>query len=147
MKICIINGPNLNLLTKRSEENYGSISLEELNQKIRNEFPEVNFHFFQSNIEGEIIEQIQKCSKEYDGLIINPGGYSHTSVAIRDALEICTIPKIEVHLSNVAARESFRHNMITASVCNGYIAGLKEFSYIGGIFTLFRIIKTKNCNK
>jgi len=147
MNICVLNGPNLNLLNKREEEKYGNLSLEEINKKIASEFPEISFSFFQSNIEGEIIEQIQKCSESCDGLIINPGGYSHTSVAIRDALEICRIPKIEVHLSNIAAREHFRHNMITASVCNGYISGLKEYSYIGAVFTLIQILKSCKSRK
>lgn len=143
MKIVIINGPNLNLLGERDSTQYGRLNLDDINLKIEEEFPETDFFFFQSNIEGEIIDKIQMSTTVFDGMIINPGGYAHTSVAIRDALETCSIPKIEVHLSNVASREEFRHNMITASVCNGYIAGLKELSYISAVFALKKIINEK----
>lgn len=143
MKIVIINGPNLNLLGERDSTQYGRLNLDDINLKIEEEFPETDFFFFQSNIEGEIIDKIQMSTTVFDGMIINPGGYAHTSVAIRDALETCSIPKIEVHLSNVASREEFRHNMITASVCNGYIAGLKELSYISAVFALMKIINEK----
>ncbi|HPI37350.1 MAG TPA: type II 3-dehydroquinate dehydratase [Ignavibacteriaceae bacterium] len=143
MKIVIINGPNLNLLGERDSTQYGRLNLDDINLKIEEEFPETDFFFFQSNIEGEIINKIQMSTTVFDGMIINPGGYAHTSVAIRDALETCSIPKIEVHLSNIASREEFRHNMITASVCNGYIAGLKELSYISAVFALKKIINEK----
>ena len=141
MKILIINGPNLNLLGKRSEKDYGNLTLDELNAKIKNEFSEYIFTFFQSNIEGEIINEIQNAATKYDGLVINPGGYSHTSVAIRDALEICQIPKIEVHLSNIANREEFRRISITAANCNGYLSGFKEYSYFAAIYLLKKIQK------
>ena len=143
MKIVIINGPNLNLLGERDSTQYGRLNLDDINLKIEEEFPETDLFFFQSNIEGEIINKIQMSTTVFDGMIINPGGYAHTSVAIRDALETCSIPKIEVHLSNIASREEFRHNMITASVCNGYIAGLKELSYISAVFALKKIINEK----
>ena len=136
MKILIINGPNLNLLGERPDEFYGSNSINDLEKHIKKEFSQHNFEFFQSNLEGEIIDRIQGASKLFSGLIINPGGYSHTSVAIRDALELVTIPKIEVHLSNLAKRESFRHTMLTASNCDGYISGFGEKSYMAAIYLL-----------
>jgi 3-dehydroquinate dehydratase-2 len=136
MKILIINGPNLNILEKRPMETYGTFPQEEIEEMLKNEFPHNQFEFFQSNLEGELIEKIQKAPNTFNGLIINPGGYSHTSVAIKDALEICSIPKIEVHLSNLATRENFRHTMLTASSCDGYIVGFREKSYIGAVFLL-----------
>lgn len=142
MKILIINGPNLNVLEKRPSKNYGAVPQHEIEKILRNEFPQYKFEFFQSNHEGELIEKIQNASDLFDGLIINPGGYSHTSVAIKDALEICSIPKIEVHLSNLAMRENFRHTMLTASSCDGYISGFREKSYIGAVF-LMSLIKSQ----
>ena len=139
MKILILNGPNLNILDKRPKEQYGSLSLHRIEEIIRNEFPKHQFEFFQSNHEGELIEKIQSASSTFDGLVINPGGYSHTSVAIRDALEICSIPKIEVHISNLANRENFRHSMVTASSCDGYISGFREKSYMAAIYLLEKI--------
>ena len=140
MKILILNGPNLNLLEKRPVENYGALNLYQIEEIIQKEYPNHQFEFFQSNLEGELIDKIQTANKSFDGLIINPGGYSHTSVAIRDALEICSIPKIEVHISNLASREDFRHTMLTASSCDGYISGFREKSYLGAIYLLEKII-------
>jgi len=140
MKVLILNGPNLNLLDKRTDEHYGSLSLNEIEVEVIKEFPDHQFEFFHSNHEGELINKIQSAFKSFDGLIINPGGYSHTSVAIKDALEICSIPKIEVHLSNLASRETFRHNMLTASSCNGYISGFREKSYLAAVYLLEKII-------
>jgi len=140
MKILILNGPNLNLLDKRPVENYGALTLSRIEGTIRKEFSDYQFEFFQSNHEGELIDKIQTANKSFDGLIINPGGYSHTSVAIKDALEICSIPKIEVHISNLASREDFRHTMLTASSCDGYISGFGEKSYVGAIYILEKIL-------
>jgi 3-dehydroquinate dehydratase-2 len=140
MKILILNGPNLNLLEKRPVENYGALNLFQIEEIIQKEYPNHQFEFFQSNHEGELIDKIQTAHKSFDGLIINPGGYAHTSVAIRDALEICSIPKIEVHITNLASREEFRHTMLTASSCDGYISGLREKSYLGAIYLLEKII-------
>ena len=140
MKILVLNGPNLNLLDKRPAENYGALTLSQIEETIRKEFPDYQFDFFQSNHEGELINKIQTADKSFDGLIINPGGYSHTSVAIKDALEICSIPKIEVHISNLASRESFRHTMLTASSCDGYISGFGKKSYVGAIYILEKIL-------
>ena len=139
MKILILNGPNLNLLDQRPDEHYGSLSLQKLEEIIRNEFPKNQFEFFQSNHEGELVDKIQSAIKEFEGLVINPGGYSHTSVAIKDALEICTIPKIEVHISNLANRENFRQSLVTASSCDGYISGFREKSYTAAIYLLEKI--------
>ena len=143
MKILLLNGPNLNLLDKRPTEHYGSLSLKNLEKIIKKEFPNHKFDFFQSNLEGELINKIQSATGAYDGLVFNPGGYSHTSVAIKDALEICTIPKIEVHISNIAKRESFRHSLLTASSCDGYISGFRENSYLAAIYILENISSSK----
>jgi len=143
MKILVLNGPNLNMLEKRPQIDYGSFSLNEIEEIIIKEFPSHQFEFFQSNHEGELIDKIQSAQNLFDGLILNPGGYSHTSVAIKDALEICTIPKIEVHISNLASRENFRHNMLTASRCDGYICGFREKSYLGAVYLLDKIISSK----
>lgn len=140
MKILIINGPNINLLEHRPEAEYGALSLKEIEEMIKKEFQDHQIEFFQSNHEGELIDKIQSASKSVDGLILNPGGYSHTSVAIRDALELCPIPKIEVHLSNLASRENFRHNMLTASKCDGYISGFRVNSYLAALFLLEKLI-------
>jgi 3-dehydroquinate dehydratase-2 len=141
MKILLLNGPNLNLLKRRSVETYGSLSLKQVEETIITEFPNHKFEFFQSNHEGELIEQIQTAQKTFDCLIINPGGYAHTSVAIKDALEICTIPKVEVHISNLASRENFRNVMLTASSCDGYISGFREKGYLAAVYLLEKLIK------
>lgn len=143
MKVLIINGPNLNFLDKREQDHYGEMSLPEMERLIRNEFPEIEFTFYQSNIEGEIITRIQEADKLFNGIIINPGGYAHTSVAILDALALCKIPKVEVHLSNLSKREDFRQTSLTARNCNGYVSGLKEISYLAGIYSLIQIIKSR----
>lgn len=143
MKILILNGPNLNLLDKRPDEHYGSLSLNEIEVEVIKEFPEHQFEFFHSNHEGELIDKIQAASsKSFSGLIINPGGYSHTSVSIKDALDICSIPKIEVHLSNLASRETFRNNMLTASSCDGYISGFREKGYLAAIYLLEKLVSS-----
>lgn len=142
MKILILNGPNLNILDQRPVKHYGSLSLNKIEEGIQNKFPGHNFEFFQSNLEGELIDKIQSADKNFDGLIINPGGYSHTSVAIKDALEICSIPKIEVHISNLATRENFRQSLLTASSCNGYISGFREKSYIAAVYLLDQIVSS-----
>ncbi|MBU1098523.1 MAG: 3-dehydroquinate dehydratase [Bacteroidetes bacterium] len=139
MKILIINGPNLNLLGARDKTSYGIETLQSINTELINEFPEHDFVFFQSNLEGELIDEIQKSSNVFDGLIINPGGYSHTSVAIRDALEVCNIKKIEVHLSNISDREDFRSKSITAARTNGYISGFKKYSYFAAVYLIAKI--------
>ncbi|MFA7288820.1 MAG: type II 3-dehydroquinate dehydratase [Melioribacteraceae bacterium] len=141
MKIIVINGPNLNMLHLRDPKLYGSFDLDMIGKLIKNEFPDIQFEFYQSNYEGEIVELIQNSGAYFDGLLINPGGYAHTSVAIRDALELCTLPKVEVHLSNLSGRDDFRQTLLTAPKCNGYISGFNELSYIGGIFILKKLIR------
>ncbi|MBI2416540.1 MAG: 3-dehydroquinate dehydratase [Ignavibacteriales bacterium] len=143
MKILVLNGPNLNLLKKRDPGQYGKMSLEEIEQKLVASFPEFLFTFKQSNSEAEIIEAIQNASASFSGLIINPAAYSHYSFAIRDALELCSIPKIEVHLSNIFAREEFRNVSVTAAVCLGVISGLKENSYLAAAYTLKCMLERK----
>jgi 3-dehydroquinate dehydratase-2 len=124
MKIAIINGPNLNLLGTREPEVYGSKTFEQYFGELKTLFPAVEFSYYQSNIEGELIDQLQKVGFSYDGIIINPGGYTHTSVAIGDAIAAITTPVIEVHISNVHAREEFRHLSHVSARAKGTIAGL-----------------------
>jgi 3-dehydroquinate dehydratase-2 len=124
MRIVVINGPNLNLLGSREVQVYGEKSLTFLEQILVQNYPSITFHFHQSNHEGELIDVIQSCIESQIPIIINPGGYSHTSVAIHDALINVKSPKIEVHISNIHQREAFRHHSITASACDGVIAGL-----------------------
>ena len=123
MKLIIINGPNLNLLGKREPEVYGNESFESYFEKLKKRFLDVELFYFQSNIEGEIVDKIQEVGFSYDGIIINAGGYSHTSVAIRDALAAVTTPAVEVHISNVFAREEFRHTLLLAPVCRACVTG------------------------
>ena len=139
MKILVLNGPNLNKLGERDKNQYGSFTLNDIEQTLKDEYKEDTFEFFQSNHEGELIDIIAGAPEAFDGIIINPGGYAHTSVAIRDALEICKIPKIEVHISNLAGRDDFRQQLITAPKCNGYISGFKIDGYIAAVFLLRRI--------
>lgn len=141
MKILVINGPNLNLLSKRDEMKYSSLSLDQIIKLLIQEFSSMKFESFQSNIEGEIVTKIQDAENEFDGMMINPGGYAHTSVAIMDALEICKIPKVEVHLSHLANREDFRQTLLTAKNTNGYISGFKENSYLAAAYLLQKLIK------
>lgn len=141
MKILVINGPNLNNLGKRDKSHYGNLSLEGIEKLLNKEFPENEFSFYQSNSEGEIINKIQEAEEKFNGIIINPGGYAHTSVAIRDALAEVKLPKVEVHLSHLVNRENFRQNLITASGCDGYISGFKEKGYSAAVFLLQKIKK------
>ena len=140
MKILVINGPNLNMLPMRDKSKYSFLSIEQIIKLLEKEFPTIFFSSFQSNLEGELVSKIQDADKEYQGLIINPGGYSHTSIAIMDALEICKIPKIEVHLSHLANREEYRQNLLTAKSTNGYISGFKENSYLAAAYLLTKLI-------
>ncbi len=137
-KFLIINGPNLNMLGKREPEVYGSESLDEIakwtEQKL---LGQASLEWFQSNIEGEIVSRIQHAhSENFDALVINPGGYAHTSVAIHDALKILKIPVIEVHLSQVYKREEFRHTLLTAKACSAIMSGLGKQSYYVAISSL-----------
>jgi len=124
MKIRIINGPNLNLLGKREPEIYGSLGFEEYLPTLKANFPDLEVDYFQSNIEGELINSIHEAGFTYDGIILNAGAYTHTSVAIGDAVAAITTPVIEVHISNVFTRETFRHHSFIAPHSKGIIAGL-----------------------
>lgn len=129
MKIQIINGPNLNLLGVREPEVYGQSGFSEYLNRLRSYFPGIEIDYFQSNIEGELINKIQEAGFGSDGIILNAGGYTHTSVAIRDAIKAVPAPVVEVHISNVHAREEFRHQSMLTAVCAGVIAGFGLDSY------------------
>ena len=135
MNILVINGPNLNMLGKRPKEHYGSLTLDEINDlMIKNKSADMNLEFFQSNSEGDIVTKIQDAVlNSLDAIIINPGAYTHTSVAIHDALEMFNGEKIEVHLSNVDDREDFRRINFVRSVCTKTFSGKKEGSYLDAI--------------
>jgi 3-dehydroquinate dehydratase-2 len=124
LKIIIINGPNLNLLGKREPEIYGSTSFEEFFGTLTTKFPEIELHYYQSNIEGEIIDKIHEVGFSFDAILLNAGGYTHTSVAISDAIAGVKTPVLEVHISNIYKREEFRHKSIITKECVGMISGL-----------------------
>ena len=129
-KIAIINGPNLNLTGRREPEVYGTMTMEELVEELRRRFPDIGLSYFQSNVEGELINEIQLRGFAADGLIVNLGGYSHTSVALRDAIAAVPAPAIEVHISNIFAREEYRHHSLVTSACRGMVCGLGLQGYI-----------------
>ena len=142
MKISIINGPNLNLLGRREPGIYGKTSFEDYLTELRSRYPDIDFDYFQSNIEGEIIDEIQIKGFSSDGIIINAGGYTHTSVAIGDAIASVKTPVIEVHISNIAAREEFRHKSLIARSCAGSVIGLGLDSYRLGVEALIEKHRT-----
>jgi 3-dehydroquinate dehydratase-2 len=129
MKIAILNGPNLNLLGKREPEVYGTQTFEDYFELLKNKFPQIELSYFQSNIEGELIGKIQDLGFDYDGIILNAGAYTHTSVGIGDAIKAITTPVIEVHISNTYARESFRHQSYISGNAKGVILGFGLKSY------------------
>lgn len=133
MRIAIINGPNLNLLGKREPGIYGNTSFEAYYETLRAQFPDVNFSYYQSNVEGELINHLHEVGFSADGILLNAGGYTHTSVAIRDAIAGIKTPVIEVHISNVYAREEFRHTSLIAPKCVGSICGLGMQGYALGV--------------
>ncbi|MBN3520650.1 type II 3-dehydroquinate dehydratase [Algoriphagus lutimaris] len=133
MKILIINGPNLNLLGKREPEVYGSTSFEEYFETLKAMFPEIQLEYYQSNVEGELINKIHEVGFSYDAILLNAGGYTHTSVAISDAIAGVTTPTLEVHISNIYKREEFRHKSIISKSCIGMISGLGLKGYELGI--------------
>jgi len=142
MKLFVLNGPNLNMLGKRDERQYGSDTLEDIEDMLIEAFPDHEMTFFQSNVEGELVNAIQSLvdgDSEFDGLIANFGGYTHTSVAIRDALELLEIPVVEVHLSNIHAREEFRSKSITGEMADGIITGFGKHSYLLGVYAMERL--------
>ena len=130
MKLSIINGPNLNLIGTREPGVYGSESFEHFFQKLRKEYEMIDFDYFQSNVEGELINEIQESAKHMDGIILNAGGYTHTSVAIGDAIAAVKVPVVEVHISNVEAREEFRKLSHISAKCVGTISGFGLKSYL-----------------
>ncbi len=129
MKIQIINGPNLNLLGKREPGIYGNKGFETFFEVLKDKYPNIEFHYFQSNVEGEIINQLHQVGFSFDGVVLNAGAYTHTSVAIADAIAGIKTPVIEVHISNVYAREEFRHHSMLAKNCKGIITGFGLQSY------------------
>ncbi len=142
MKILLINGPNLNLLGIREQSIYGNKSFDSYFQTLRNEFPDLDLEYYQSNIEGELINKIHERGFTIDGIIINAGAYTHTSVAIRDAISGVKTPVVEVHISNILTRESFRHESLIGPVCIGSIMGFGLDSYRLGIEAIKRYIKS-----
>ena len=145
-KIIIINGPNLNLLGEREQSQYGSITFDDLKKKCIEKSKElkIDAEFFQSNVEGEIVSKIQDARKKFDGMIINAAAFTHTSVAIRDALDLFKKPIIELHLSNIFKREEFRHKSLISGVVTGGIFGLGAEGYILAIISLQKTLKNEN---
>ncbi len=145
-KIIIINGPNLNLLGEREQSQYGSESFEQLKEKCLKKSKEIDLdvRFTQSNLEGEIVNIIQEARKEYSGIIINAAGFTHTSVAIRDALSLFKKPIIELHISNIYKREEFRHKSLISDIATGGIFGLGTEGYILAIISIQKIIENEN---
>ena len=145
-KIIIINGPNLNLLGEREQSQYGSITFNELKEKCINKSKELDLsiEFAQSNIEGEIVNMIQDSRKKFDGMIINAAAFTHTSIAIRDALSVFKKPIIELHLSNIYKREEFRHKSLISDIVTGGIFGLSDEGYILAIIAMQKLLKNEN---
>ena len=145
-KIIILNGPNLNLLGEREKNQYGSFTLKDI-EKSCSEYSSTNnikLSFFQSNIEGELVDKIQNSRLDQDGLIINAGGYTHTSIAIHDALKILKIPIIELHISNIYNREEFRHKSLISKVARGVICGFGANGYIMSLNAMSKFLKNEN---
>lgn len=138
MKIIIINGPNLNLLGKREPHIYGSLSFQDYLGQLKTSFPNLDIEYYQSNIEGELIDKIHQVGFSYDGIILNAGAYTHTSIALADAISGITTKVIEVHISNTFAREEFRHHSYLSKVCQGVIVGfgLKSYNLALSYFTM-----------
>jgi len=141
MKLQIINGPNLNLLGSREPDVYGKTGFDAFMTGLEKLFPGISFSSYQSNIEGEIVNMIQECREHCDGIIINPGGYTHTSVAIADAIAAIKTPVIEVHITNLLSRENFRHTSLTGRYCRGTIMGLGLDGYRLAVEALIDILK------
>ena len=142
MKIAVIQGPNLNMLGVREQNIYGPMSLDQIHEQMKGTASQngIELEFSQSNLEGEIIDKIQECLGEVDGIIINPAAYTHTSIAIRDALAAVALPTVEVHISNIYKREEFRQKSITAASSTGVIAGFGPFGYHLALISLTQIL-------
>ena len=142
MKIAVIQGPNLNMLGIREQHIYGSMSLEQIHEQLKKAAEQngIEVEFFQSNFEGEIVDRIQECLGTVDGIMINPAAYSHTSIAIKDALSAVSMPVVEVHISNIYKREEFRQKSITAGASTGVISGFGPFGYHMGLIALMQIV-------
>lgn len=143
MKILVIQGPNLNLLGHRDPRIYGPLTLDQIHDNMRAFASQNNItlEFFQSNFEGEMIDKLQECvGGEFDGVLINPAAYAHTSIALADAIMACGVPVVEVHISNIFAREDYRHKSYTGAVCAGVITGFGAYGYHVGLISLGQII-------
>lgn len=141
MKLLILNGPNLNLQGRRDTEVYGTGTFETLLDELKTRYPQVEFGYFQSNREGELIDTVQEAEGRYDGVVLNAGGYTHTSVALRDAVAAVSVPVVEVHISSILAREEFRHVSLLAPVAVGSIMGFGLDSYKLGVEALRMQVK------
>ena len=137
MKILIINGPNLNLLGTREPQHYGTGTMDSVLDALKSQYPDMQFDYYQSNVEGFLIDRLHKTLEEpCDGVVLNAGGYTHTSVALRDAIAAIKVPVVEVHISNVHSREEFRHRSLISAVCKGVICGFGLDSYRLGVEAL-----------
>lgn len=145
MKILVLNGPNLNLLGIREKEHYGAVSLSEIEKKLKQKAKnlKVSLEFFQTNYEGALVEKIQKAKGKFDGILINPAAFTHTSVALRDALLAVGIPFVEVHLSNIYKREEFRQHSLLSDLAIGVISGFGALSYALGLDALWESLKAQ----
>jgi len=145
MKILVLNGPNLNLLGERDKSQYGTATLSDIENLLKESFPDLNFIFLQSNHEGDLVEAVQSArTGTIDAIVANWGGFTHSSVAIHDALELLNIPKVEVHLSNIHAREEFRERSVTGKAMDGIITGFGADSYLLGVDAALKLLKRKN---
>ncbi|RLA81963.1 MAG: type II 3-dehydroquinate dehydratase [Epsilonproteobacteria bacterium] len=149
MKIAVIQGPNLNMLGIREQNIYGPMTLDQIHDQMKGSADQngVELEFFQSNLEGEIIDKIQECLGTVDGIIINPAAYSHTSIAIADAISAVALPVVEVHISNIYKREEFRQTSITAKASLGIITGFGPFGYHMGLIALMQILNEMKANE
>lgn len=138
-RILIVNGPNLNLLGSREPEVYGRQTMDDCLAVLRQQYPALTVDYYQSNVEGELINRLQAAAGEVDGILINAGGYSHTSVALHDCLKAISVPAVEIHISNLAQREAFRHVSLIAAACRGTIAGFGMDSYRLGVEALLKM--------